>query len=125
MRDQRKKVDEIQEHIAYMVSQNLVKLESNQLYIQLSEAQANLSVTKARLDKLVNGESIDEIKVTEISVTNAQISLDTANKNLNDATLSAPQNFKDLTTFKNAYSYEQRNQRQKDTLDNWYTGYQK
>lgn len=63
----------------------LAKLDNRELSLQLSEAQANLAVAQARLNKLVAGATAEEIKVFEAEVKNKQIAFETAKENLNQA----------------------------------------
>ncbi len=63
----------------------LAGLEKRKLEIQLQEAQAALDVAQAKLDKLLAGASLEEIKVTETEVENSQTSLATAKENLDQS----------------------------------------
>jgi len=63
----------------------LAKLDTNQLSIQFQEAKASLEVAQANLDKLLAGPSLEEIKVSETEVKNAQISLTIAQENLKNS----------------------------------------
>lgn len=74
--------------------QKLAKLETTQLYIQLSEAQAVLEVAKAKLNKLLAGAGSEEIEIAETSVSNAEIALENAEKSLRDAKTTAATNLK-------------------------------
>lgn len=69
--------------------QNLAKLDTQQLYLELQEAQAALEVAKADYDKLLAGSSEEEIRVAETEVLNAQVALDNAKQNLEDVELNA------------------------------------
>ncbi|XOA42960.1 MAG: efflux RND transporter periplasmic adaptor subunit [Candidatus Nealsonbacteria bacterium] len=62
----------------------LAKLENTQLKIQLQEAEANLELNQAQLNKLLRGASSEEIQITQTSVDNAKISLATAKQKLED-----------------------------------------
>ncbi len=66
------------------LGQELAKLDTSQLYIELTEAQAALEVTQADYNKLLAGSSAEEIKVAETEVLNAQIVLDNAEQSLED-----------------------------------------
>lgn len=66
-------------------SQVLAGLDTQELKIQLEEAQANLSISQAKLDKLLAGASPEEIQIAKTKVSNAQISLDGAKKDLTDS----------------------------------------
>jgi len=66
------------------LGQELAKLDTSQLYIELTEAQAALEVAQADYNKLLAGSSIEEIKVAETEVLNTQIVLDNAEQSLKD-----------------------------------------
>lgn len=51
--------------------QSLIKLDTSQLQIQLQEAEANLLMSKAKLDKLLAGPSPEEIQLAETILDNA------------------------------------------------------
>jgi len=53
----------------------LVKLETNQLAIELREAEANLAIAQAKLDQLLAGASVEEIQAAETTVLNARQNL--------------------------------------------------
>jgi len=63
----------------------LAKLETTDLQIQLSEAESSLAVAQAKLNKLLAGATAEEIQAVQTKVDNAQISLNTANRNFEDA----------------------------------------
>lgn len=69
--------------------QELAEIDTRQLYIELSEAQAALEVTQADYNKLLAGSSPEEIKVAETEVLNAQIVLDNAEQSLKDVKADA------------------------------------
>ena len=71
------------------LGQELVKLDTSQLYIELTEAQAALEVVQADYDKLLAGSSAEEIKVAETEVLNTQIVLDNAEQSLEDVKADA------------------------------------
>jgi HlyD family secretion protein len=71
-----KKGDEVEE------GQELIKLDADQLYIQLQEAQANLDLVQAELDKLIAGATEEEIRSAETKVSNAQVTYEDAKNNL-------------------------------------------
>ena len=71
------------------LGQNLVKLDTVQLIIQLREAQAVLEVAQAQLDQLLAGATPEEIQVTETAVLNAEITLSDAKQNLEDVEADA------------------------------------
>lgn len=56
----------------------LMTLENGDLYAQLSQAQNNLEVEKAVLDKLLIGTSPEDLQIDQTAVENAQISLSAA-----------------------------------------------
>ncbi|MBU3942371.1 efflux RND transporter periplasmic adaptor subunit [Patescibacteria group bacterium] len=56
--------------------QSLVKLDTSQLYIELSEAQAALDVAQADYNNMLAGSSAEEIKIAETDLVNAQLTLD-------------------------------------------------
>ncbi len=63
----------------------LAKLETNQLQIQLKEAESALAVAQAKLDKLLAGATVEEIKKAETTVANKQIALDSTKEDLEAA----------------------------------------
>ena len=65
--------------------ENLAKLETTELAIQLQEAKAALDVTQAKLNKLSAGATQEEIKIAQTAVENSQVSLDTSRQGLKDA----------------------------------------
>jgi len=56
----------------------LVKLESEQLSFQFQDAKASLALAKAKLDKLINGASYEEIALAEAQVSNSKKALQDA-----------------------------------------------
>ena len=85
------KIDQIYVSVGDQVTagQSLAKLDTTQLYIELSEAQANLDVAEADYNSLLAGSSAEEIQIAETNVTNAQTNLDDvkadADEDLNQA----------------------------------------
>jgi len=69
----------------------LAKMDSTELAVELTQAQASLSVAQAQYQKLVAGASLEEIKTAQTAVANAQTALDSANQNLADVTATARQ----------------------------------
>ena len=69
--------------------QELAKLDTKQLYIELTEDQAALEVAEADYNKLLAGSSAEEIKVAETEVLNAQIVLDNAEQSLENVKADA------------------------------------
>jgi HlyD family secretion protein len=65
--------------------ENLAKIETTELAIQLQEAEAAFEVTQAKLKKLLAGPTQEEIKIAQTAVENSQVSLDTARQGLKDA----------------------------------------
>ncbi|MBU4124633.1 MAG: efflux RND transporter periplasmic adaptor subunit, partial [Nanoarchaeota archaeon] len=55
--------------------QSLVKLDTSQLYIELSEAQAALDVAQADYNNMLAGSSAEEIRIAETDLVNAQLTL--------------------------------------------------
>jgi RND family efflux transporter MFP subunit len=53
----------------------LAKLDREEMVIQLEEAQANLDITQAKLDKLLAGATEEEIQIAQTTVDNARASL--------------------------------------------------
>ena len=74
--------------------QKLAKIETNQLQIQVQEANALLSISQSKLAKLLVGASPEEIQVAETKVANAEISLINAQQNLKDVQADAEQDLK-------------------------------
>lgn len=67
----------------------LAKLDTTQLESQLAKAKASVSAAAASLDKIVKGAMLEDIKVSETAVENAQIALENARSNLANAELNA------------------------------------
>ncbi len=80
------RIDEIYVKVGDKVElgQELAKLDTSQMYIELTESQAALEVTQADYNKLLAGSSAEEIKVAETEVLNAQVVLDNAEQSLKD-----------------------------------------
>ncbi|GAI56541.1 unnamed protein product, partial [marine sediment metagenome] len=83
----------------------LAKLDTNQFYIELTEAQAAFEVAQANYNKLLAGSSPEEIKVAETTVLNTEVSLENAKQNLKDVEADAEEDLKQA--YENAF----------DTLD--------
>lgn len=85
------KINEIYVKIGDKVEagEKLVQLDANQLYIELSQAQAALEVARADYDKLLAGSSSEQIKVAETDVLNAQVNLDNLKQTLEDTEADA------------------------------------
>lgn len=62
----------------------LAVLYSNDIAAQLSQAEADVNVERAKLDELLRGTRPEEIKLQEIKVDNSAVSLAEAKKNLRD-----------------------------------------
>lgn len=71
-------VNEGEEVIANQV---LARLDAGALEIQVRQADANLQIAQASLNRLLAGASTEDIKVTEEQVNNAKIAADNAQKN--------------------------------------------
>jgi len=67
----------------------LAKLDTAQLESQLNKAKAGLSAAQANLNKLLEGATVEDIRVSETAVANAQVSLDNAKQSLIDTRTSA------------------------------------
>jgi HlyD family secretion protein len=67
----------------------LAKLDTTQLESQLNKAKAGLSAAQANLNKLLEGATAEDIRVSETAVANAQVSLDNAKQSLTDTQASA------------------------------------
>jgi len=78
--------------------QELAKLDTVALYIQLQEAQTVLESAQTKLNKLLAGAGPEEIKVAETRVENAEITLEIAKKNLKNSYETA------ITTSDSSYS---------------------
>jgi len=65
--------------------QELAKLDTSNLYIQLQEVQTGLELAQLNLNKLLAGASPEEIKITETQLENAQIALEIAKENLKNS----------------------------------------
>jgi multidrug efflux pump subunit AcrA (membrane-fusion protein) len=74
--------------------EKLIKLDTSQLFIQLREAEANLALAKANLNKLLAGAKKEEIKIAETFIENAKINLERAKENLEDIKALAKENLK-------------------------------
>ncbi|KPJ54878.1 hypothetical protein AMJ47_02285 [Parcubacteria bacterium DG_72] len=85
------RIDEIYVKVGDEVSQgdNLAKLDTDQLYIELAEAQATQAVAQADYNKLLAGSSAEEIQIAKTDVANAQVTLDNAKQNLIDVETDA------------------------------------
>ena len=62
----------------------LVSLDGSELFTQLAKEEANVKVQEAKLNELRSGTRPEEIKIQEVKVANAQVSLEDARKNLVD-----------------------------------------
>ena len=80
------KISEINVAVGGIVEKDaiLAKLNTAQLESQLSKARANLNASKANLNKILEGATIEDIRVSETAVENAQIVLNNAKNNLID-----------------------------------------
>lgn len=63
----------------------IAELDSSQLYFQLKDAEGNLELSQAKLDKLLVGASQEEIKAAQTKVQNGEIDLKGAKQDLEDA----------------------------------------
>ncbi|MDF1498764.1 MAG: efflux RND transporter periplasmic adaptor subunit, partial [Patescibacteria group bacterium] len=80
------KISEINVKIGDSVKRGtvLANLDVVQLTAQLSRSKASLNAANANLNKILNGATLEDIRVSETAVENAQIALDNANSNLVD-----------------------------------------
>ncbi len=69
--------------------QNLAKLDTRELSIQLTDAQAQQEVAQANLNKLLAGATPEEIQVKETAAANAKIILENSKRNLADVRADA------------------------------------
>lgn len=65
--------------------QELARLDTSNLYIQLQEVQTGLELAQLNLNKLLAGASPEEIKITETQLENAQIALGITEENLKNS----------------------------------------
>ena len=65
----------------------LARLDAGGLEISVRQAQANLNISQANLNKLLAGASLEDLKVSEATVNNAQIAYDNAKSDY-DTTLA-------------------------------------
>ncbi|MDP2909525.1 MAG: efflux RND transporter periplasmic adaptor subunit [bacterium] len=75
--------------------QEIAKIDSRQLNIELAEAKANLDVAVADYDRLLAGYSIQEIQVVKTQLLNAEVSLRNSRQALADAELEAQDDLKE------------------------------
>lgn len=59
-----------------LAEQPLMKLETDQLYLQLKEAEANFEAQRIKLEELKKGTRIEEIKISQTSLDKAKTDLD-------------------------------------------------
>jgi len=86
-----------------LVGQELARLDTDQAYIELAEANAALAVAEADYGRLLAGSSEEEIKVAETEVNNAQVTLDNAKQSLENVKADAEE---DLTqAYEDAVDY--------------------
>jgi len=74
--------------------QELAKLETSTINIQLAEAEAALQMSQAKLDKVLAGFSQEDIEVARTAKENAEDAYDWALQNLEDAKTTADENLK-------------------------------
>ena len=67
----------------------LAMLDTIQLEAQLNRSKAGLSAAQANLNKLLEGATIEDVRVSETAVANAQVSLSNAEQSLADTRVSA------------------------------------
>ena len=85
------KIEEINVRVGDDIKEGkvLAKLDTDQLESQLTKAKANLNAAIANLNKLLEGATYEDIRVSETAVENAQIALSNAQINLVDTKISA------------------------------------
>jgi HlyD family secretion protein len=85
------KIDQIYVKVGDRVFQGdkLAEVDTDQLYIQLADANAALAVAQANYDNLLAGSSAEEIQVAKTDVDNAQVTLDTKKQSLIDVQADA------------------------------------
>jgi RND family efflux transporter MFP subunit len=74
----------------------LVSLENADLYAQLQQAQATVKAQQAKLDALKSGSSATDLRIAEVYVKNAIVSLDDARRAAVDALVAAQTNADDV-----------------------------
>jgi len=67
----------------------LGKLDIAQLESQLNKAKAGLSAAQANLNKLLEGATVEDVRISETAVANAQVALNNAEQNLVDTQASS------------------------------------
>jgi HlyD family secretion protein len=72
----------------------LAKIDTKGLNIQLEQANADMKIYQANLDKLLIGASPEEIERAEITLSNAQVSLGNAQQNLENIESQSEENLK-------------------------------
>ena len=75
-----------------VVGQALVSLDQGTLYAELLKAQANIASEEARLEELKKGSKPEDIAVSETEVANAKVTLEDAEKNLQNKVVDAINN---------------------------------
>lgn len=75
-----------------VVGQSLISLDQSTLYADLLKAQANVASEEARLSELKNGTRPEDIAVSETEVANAKITLDDAERNLQNKVVDVVNN---------------------------------
>jgi len=94
----------------------LAKLDTSDLRIQLQQANANLSLNQAQLNKLLAGAGVEQIKSAQTTVSNAEAAFQNAKQKLTDITAQATASLNDsyedaLNVLEDAYlkAYNSRN----------------
>ena len=75
----------------------LARLDTVQLESQFNRSKAGLSAAQANLNKLLEGATVEDIRVSETAVANAQVALNNAEQSLADTKASA---LKDIASAK-------------------------
>lgn len=73
------------------IGEYLAKIDNTQTYLQLQEAIANLDLAKANLSKLLSGASKEEIQISQTKVCNAENTLKSKNRELENIRADAIQ----------------------------------
>ena len=80
----------------------LAKIDTKGLEIQLQQAESDLVIYQAKLDKLLTGITTEEIQKAETVIFNAQISLENAQQNLENVKVQSEENL--AAAYENALS---------------------
>jgi multidrug efflux pump subunit AcrA (membrane-fusion protein) len=97
-------IDEIYVRSGEIVEEGerLIKLDANQLRIQLQESQASLNLAQAELNKLLTGATEEKIRSAEITVENTRIAYYHAEEKLENVKKTAEDNTE--TAYENSFN---------------------